>query len=322
MVAPFWVPVQSLKRISSDRNNPFPSMKSAKNGVILLLFCAAAALGLLAWRQYQELVVLRSSAMRPSERADFRERAWEAQRRIDQLEKTLIEVRQSNEADLQNLDQNRAIESALGSWVKLMGQPQTQALLAAQQRINVKSRYAGLFAKLKLPPEQLSKLEGLLADRQLAATDAVSVSLQKGVNPLQDPGAFQAMVTGSQAEVDQQIKETLGESSYSEYSNYLQTQGLRSVMHQIQESLSYGSTPLSSDQSAQLSQIIAQTGPAPAGGSLNAGNLSGSNPAGIITDETLSRAKGLLFPPQLDVLEQIQQGQQAKAKMNQLLTAP
>jgi len=89
-------------------------------------------------------------------------------------------------------------------------------------------------------------------------------------------------------------------------------------VNQLQQDLSYTETPLTSAQAEQMAQLLAQT--APTGSDTPpSGNR---NPGSVITDETLSRAQGVLSPAQLQALQEIQQQQQARAQLNRRMSLP
>ena len=57
-------------------------MNTPKNYLILFLVLITLGCGTLAWRQYQELVALRASALNNDERADLQKRLWAAEKAI------------------------------------------------------------------------------------------------------------------------------------------------------------------------------------------------------------------------------------------------
>ena len=103
-------------------------------------------------------------------------------------------------------------------------------------------------------------------------------------------------------------------------------------MNQLEQRLSYSQTPLTADQSNQMVGILAATAPQHGGdqsgarANLMSSGLGGNaaqalvgNGGSRITDGTIAQAQGVLTGPQLDALKQLQDEQQAQAKMAQAL---
>jgi len=79
--------------------------------------------------------------------------------------------------------------------------------------------------------------------------------------------------------------------------------------------LSYTATPLSGAQSQQLVDILGRTGP------LRTSDVGGGNAANnsTVTDATIAAAQGVLAPPQVQALQEIQQQQQAGRELQRLM---
>src|SRR5208283_435844 len=116
-------------------------------------------------------------------------------------------------------------------------------------------------ANVKLTPAQLAQFQQLLLERQNVANDVLLSATQQGINPMDDPEEFRQMVKQAQAEVDTQIQAALGPDTYAQFQSFQQSQGQRTVATQLQQDLSYTSTPLTDAQRDQVSQVIAQSNP-------------------------------------------------------------
>ena len=294
-----------------------------KNALIVLFALVALGMSGFAWRQYQELVALRATAMSASERADFQKSVWDAKKRVQQLEGQLALIRSravegvdtgaASDAPAAGNAQNRMISEAVSGWLAAMNDPEAQRLSALQQRAQISSRYAGLFRSLALSTDKLAQMKDLLLEKQTARNDVLLAAAQQGINPLTDPGALRKLESDLQAEIDNKIKTTLGPDGFAQFQAYQQTQGQRGVVGQLQESLSYTAAPLTPAQSEQMVTILGQTGP-PRGAN---GAASANN--GTVTDATIAAAQGVLAPTQIQVLQEIQQQQQAGAALQQLM---
>ena len=310
-------------------------MHSAKNYLISLLALTTLAGGALAWRQYQELITLRAAALNPHERADWQKRVWDAEKRRTDLEAELAaqapkeEPGATSDAPGENGDPTvrprpRRNEFR-NEFAALMDKPEIQRLLAVQQRAALDARYADLFKSLNLTPEQLEKFKNLLVEKSTAVMDVMAAAREQGANPRTDRDAFRKLVADAQADVDASIRATLGETGFAQYKEYEQTQPQRGLVDQLEQRLSYSSTPLTPEQSAQMVKILAATSPTKAGaatrvvvggpGQMVAGAV-GMGGKVKITDATINQSLGVLAAPQIDALRQIQEEQQAQAQLS------
>ena len=296
-----------------------------KNSLIVLLALVAVGMAIFAWKQQGELVELRAAAMSSTERAELQKRVWDSEKHARQLETQLAAIR-SSAADGGGLvasadaapaggAQNRVLGDVVNSWLSVMNDPEAQRLMAQQQRGQISSRYAGLFRSLGLPPDKLAQFKDLLLEKQSVRNDVLLAATQQGINPMTNPAEFRQLETNAQAEIDAKIKTTLGPDGFSQFETYQATQGQRGVVNQLQDSLSYTATPLSGAQSQQLVDILGRTGP------LRTSDVGGGNAANnsTVTDATIAAAQGVLAPPQVQALQEIQQQQQAGRELQRLM---
>ncbi len=318
-------------------------MKSLKNFVVVLLALLLLGGGVLAWNQYQELVRLRIAVGSASDRADLQRRLTDAERRLRALQDQLAAARaRPAEGEDVAADEPNAAPPVrggrrgapgggrFGQLQALMNNPQIQKLAAIQMKAALDNRYAALFKSLNLPAAQLDQLKDLLVQKQQAQQDARQAAMQQGLNPRTDPQAYQQAIAAAQGPVDDQIKASLGDAGFSQYQQYQETLPERGTVSQVQQTLSYSSTPLTDDQANQLVQILAQTAPATAnngrggGGGFGGGGGpfgGGQGPSTPITNQTITAAQTILSGSQLQALQQIQQQQQAQQQMQQLMQA-
>jgi hypothetical protein len=292
---------------------------------LLLVALLAVGASVIAWREYRELLPLRSaSAVNTAERAALQKTAWDAQRRAKQLADQLAALRAqiaaggfvaTAPADGAAADtaQNRVIGNVVNTWLDMMNDPEAQQLMALQQKAQISSRYAPVLRALKLTPDQIAQFKALLLEKQTVRNDVLLSATQQGINPLQNPQELRDLEASAQAEIDAKIKTVLGDDAYAQFQNFQQTQGQRGIVNQLRDSLSYTATPLTKEQSDELVPILARTGPP-----------RDANPARVatnatVTDATVSQAQQILSPPQLDALKEIQQQQQAGAKLQQYM---
>ena len=306
-------------------------MNTPKNYLILFLVLITLGCGTLAWRQYQELVALRASALNNDERADLQKRLWAAEKRKHELEASLAAKRDPGNGDPADGPEggpggdrrggNR--NNLAGNFLAMMDKPEIQKLMAIQQRAALDARFATLFKNLNLSPAQLEQFKNLLVEKQTALTDALAAARAQGINPRTDPEDFQKLVTDAQAEADSSIKATLGDAGYAQYQQYQQTLPQRNVVNQLSQSLSYTNTPLTDDQTEQMVSILAANTPASTNSTANniratvtsAFGIGGPGQTSPITNDAITQAATVLAPAQVTALQQLQATQLAQAQL-------
>ncbi len=308
-------------------------MQTPKNYVILLLTLTTIAGAVLAWREYQDLTELRASLLTKDERADWQKRLWAAEKNRTDLEKEIATLKQpapaaEEPASAESAAPERTREPRRGgraNFMAMMEQPEMQRLVAVQQKAALDARYSALFKSLNLTPEQLDKFKNLLVEKRTAMMDVMAAAREQGINPRTDRAAFDKLVSDAQAEVDASIRSTVGDAGFNQYQDFEKTVPQRNVVNQLEQRLSYSSTPLTSAQSEQMVAILAATATARGGNRAipapltNAGaGMFGAFPGGTpqITDATINQSLGVLAGPQVDALRQLQQEQQAQAALS------
>ena len=278
-------------------------VKSSKTYVILLLAATTVGGAMLAWRQYGELVELRASAMNRDERADLQKRVWELEKLNRELQDQLAAHRDptdvegllavATEGERSTRDRGgrgerggdsrgRGSSSGLqqaNAIRELMSKPEVQAMITLQQRAAVEARYAALFKNLNLPVEQIEKLKTLLSDRSSTMQDIMSVARDQGINPRENPEAFRKLVADAQNEINNSIKSVIGEQGFAQLTTYEQTLPQRNLVNELQQRLSYTSTPLTAAQAEQMVQILASNPPSRQA-STSPGSAEGGRPPG------------------------------------------
>jgi hypothetical protein len=256
-------------------------VNSPKNYLILLLAVTTIGGALLAWRQYTDLTELRAAAMNKDERADLQKRIWDLEKLNRALRDQVASQRGPNaEGDglATAIDGERPERDGRGRGGRgdprrdgfgqqftairdLMAKPEVQAMVNLQQQSAIDGRYAALFKNLNLQPDQVDRLKTLLAERSTTNMDVMSAARDQGIDPRQNPEAFRKLLGDAQNEINNSIKGVIGEAGFAQLTNYEQTLPQRNVVNQLEQRLSYSSTPLTSSQSEQLVQILANTAP-------------------------------------------------------------
>lgn len=317
-------------------------MKSPSNVLIALLAASVLAVGLLAWSQYRELILLRAQ-IAANDGAALSKKLDAAQKTIRSLEDRLAAMRGRGmrEGDAAGGPAGedagpggrRGPGGRFGGFAALGNNPEFQKLMAIQAKGRISQTYGPLFKALNLSPDQLSQFQSLLADKQQAMMDVLQAAREQGINPRTDPEGFKTLMTQAVSQTDQSIQQALGDAGFQQYQQYQQTLPERNTVNSLQQQLSYSQTPLTDDQANSLISVLQQTQPQRAGngtsGTSDGAGGGGPNIMAImngggtakVTDETLAQAAGVLSAPQVAVLQQVQQQQQAQQQIQQLMRA-
>lgn len=215
-----------------------------------------------------------------------------------------------------------------GRFFSMMEKPEVQRLLGIQQKAALDSRFASLFQSLNLSPADLDKFKNLLVEKQTASMDAVAAARAQGLTGPENRDAVHEAIVNAQAEVDNSIRSTLGDAAFAQYQTYEQTLPERNVVTQLQQRLSYSSSPLTDAQSDQIIALLAanapqsqkNSGPPPiaifSGGNVGFGTGPFRGGGGVpITDGVIAGSQGILNNVQIAALTQLQQEQQAQAQL-------
>ena len=281
-------------------------MKTSSLLIAALTLVAAATSGL-AYYEFKRLQAIRPDALAPAERARLQQAAWDAQKRIHQLESQLAAVSAMGAtatAAKTGGDHGGAMGQLAADYLARLDDPEVRRIMDLQRLAAINRQYAQFFHDAHLSPEQIRQFQQLMLERQRAETDVLMAATQQGVNPMSDPQAFRDLVKNAQAEVDQQLSAALGADQYAQMKSYQQGQAQRAVVNQLSQDLSYSDTPLTDAQRQQLVSAVASTNPT-GGSSVNA--------------KTLAAAQGFLAPAQLQALQNLQQLQQANAQLGQMM---
>lgn len=330
--------------------------------VLALVFAGASTL---AWRQYQELVILRAATLAGDERAAFETRLAELKRHTNDLQAQLAtlqlaknaaesaaDVAQARATARESAAMERAQIAALlakdsggaskqDEAFELLGAladtPEFQKLLALEQHGQVDAKYAALFRKLHLNPEDQVRLETLLTDKQSAFADAMIAAHDQGLTGKDARDLANAVANATQKDINASIKDLLGPQDFNQYQSYERTLPQRAVVDQLAQRLSYTAGPLTTGQQDRLVQTLAATAAAPQSipgasaknvkpvppvaplpGAL-AGLGIGSVPSAPITTTAVAQAQSFLSPQQVAALQQMRQQQQAQQTLNNVL---
>jgi hypothetical protein len=260
-------------------------VKFSKTYIILLLAVTTIGGAAFAWRQYGELVELRASAMNRDERADLQKRIWDLEKANRELQAQLdaqqggeiddlLAVTTDGERPTSSRDRggrserggdsrgrgSSGIQQAV-AMRELMSKPEVQAMVSLQLKSAIETRYAPLFKNLNLPTEQIERLKILLAERVTTMQDVAAAAREQGISPRENPEAYRKLFADAQNQINAGIKSAIGEQGFAQLTNYEQTLPQRNLVNELQQRLSYTSTPLTAAQAEQMVQILAANTP-------------------------------------------------------------
>ncbi len=116
-------------------------------------------------------------------------------------------------------------------------------------------QYGALFQQLNLTPEQTATLKDLLEKKMLAGTDAGFSMLDNTLDASQRADLAK-QVKNQTDDLENQIKQFLGDASYQTFQNYEKTVPDRTVVSQFNDQLAGTATALSAQQQDQLTQAM------------------------------------------------------------------
>lgn len=305
---------------------------SPKNVLLALLTVALLALAPLAWWQRQRIAGLEQAAARDAAAlAAAQKKASDTEQQLASAEKRRAELEaERTETRTRAAERTRpaAGTQVARSVPNVLENPAMQRMLATGMRAALDQRYGTLFRQLKLSPAELEKLKDLLTERQMSTLDAMNAARAQGVAA----GELPALMSKVQADIDQGIRQLLGDERYPRYENFNQHSASYAALDQVERRLSYTNAPLDATQSEALLRILIETAPpAPAEGGIPARNMIVQSFAGAaapilgamsgpaITNETIARASTVLSPAQTEVLRQLQAEQQSQTSAMQAM---
>jgi hypothetical protein len=182
---------------------------------------------------------------------------------------------------------------------ELMKDPEFAAAMKLEQEARIDQRYGALFKQLNLPAEKIAELKSMLAERENAMRDVMASAAAQGLNPRESRDELRQLAADMQAEVDNAIKTTFGDSVLTSINTFNDAAPQRSTINDLSQKLVYSSQPLNDTQSRMLTTILAETG-------------QQNGRTTLITDATIARAQGVLMPSQVAALKKLQSEQQAQ----------
>lgn len=243
-------------------------MKTTSTLLAAVFAFVALGLGALAWRQHQELIRLRATALTAGDRATLQKRVWEAEKRAKDSEARALAAR--GEAPAADAGPGPAGDPAKPAAPAAVGKkgpsqqeilafltnPEIQLVLAKTFRDQVDARYGTLLKSLNLPGPEQARLRGLLIERQGAVIDVAAALLASGGKPKDKD--MHALVAVAQDETDRKLQAAFGPEVYNRFQAYENAQIFRGGITDLQKGLARVNTPLDAAQAEKFTTSISQ----------------------------------------------------------------
>ena len=189
--------------------------------------------------------------------------------------------------------------------------PQLRHVLAQSYRAQFKIRYGPLFHELGLRPEEIDRFGNLQLKMFSDIYDLQQAARLRNPGAAPDDPALAGLEDKIAGQRDAALRDLLGEPGFQKYTQYEATLPAQPLVNSVAANLYYSPTPLSAQEAAQLTRIIAaQIPPSPRDSfglpKVDAGSLN--------WDNILSQAQGALLPGQVAALQSLR----AQAELDQL----
>jgi hypothetical protein len=322
-------------------------LRQALTWLLAFAFIATASW---AWHQHFEVLRLQAASLSPRTRADLQDRLQALEKRKNELEAEVADLRRrlGSIADLEDMQtaadgtateaggqggnpkNHQTLSPAEHALLTLLQEPDFRQLWMIQQKAQLDGQYGDLLRNLHLPPAEADRFRSLLLDKQVALLDVLAAAQAQGLTGPDARDTIRQLLKASQDMIDTNIRDLLGASDYSQYRYYEKTLAQRGEVTQLEARLLHTSTPLQGYQVNQLTGILAQDAAAQQKAAKAAGTsvvkitvpgtgITGTVSSVPISNDAVTRAQGILTAPQLQALQQMQQEQIAQQIIRQLL---
>ena len=203
---------------------------------------------------------------------------------------------------------------------------------AEYKRLQVISRagfqkmdHAALANKLNLTSEQRISFYAFLEEKSLSRSDVYAAARSQG---LRDREIIQRLVEQQKAEIDQSMRESLGQEIFNAYQHYEESRSARHYAVLVEKRLLNSPNPLTSAQREQITEIMYRTRvqSADVSAALNhnpdADQMvldTGIQYPRAFSQTGLAQSRGILSPDQYEALNEVAREIEARLKMSDLI---
>jgi hypothetical protein len=282
-------------------------MVNLRQFVIAVLGSVVAVLSVMVWFQHRQVAESSSGSEAPSRRDGLYGKFPGSHRRV------VDGVAERDEKATNHPMQRVSV---------LMQDPLFIRALVSHQRTLLDNRFADLFRRLDLTPEELDQIRSLLIEKQNSALDVLMLS-RSDLDLAVASAEVNAAADMARTEVDAAIELTLGPERFALFKHYEETLPQRTTVQQLAQRLSYSDSPLRSEEAEALVNLMVEVGGevknALPGVSVVVNPetqqavpiVHGMEKSSQITDEVLVKAQTVLEPQQVVAFRQLRQEQGA-----------
>jgi hypothetical protein len=232
-------------------------MKRASPTLAIVFFLGCLALAVLAFRQRSEIVRADSvGAAAHSQIDDLQHQVLSLKAARDQSDKQIAQLTAASASQKAQSGGDSGGTRIVHISDILKEHPEYTAIYMKQFRRNVDRMYGSGLSNLNLPPDQLSQLKNLLAERQMSNTDAEQAAQAAGLVP--GTPAWQAAMSQASQDVQHQISSILGPNSDSILAQLQARSNIQSqVQYNYAPDFEDAGIPLTPEQTNGLIQAMA-----------------------------------------------------------------
>jgi len=203
----------------------------------------------------KEIAGLKSNAKAlAQEKEKSRQETEEYKKQIAQLKTDVTDAIETAETAAETAEEGDGASKFAEGLAEMMETPEMRETVRMQlQGAIIDPVYGSLMKDLNMSSADREKFTEILMEKYMAGMDMFSV-MQSG-----DKDAYkklQVEIEERQQEVNDKIKEMLGDENYKKYEYYQKTEQERMVMGQLNQRLSYSDNAISGDQNEQLIKVM------------------------------------------------------------------
>lgn len=290
---------------------------TAKPALTVLFGAIAIAASWFAWREFRAAGEARATLAREAQvRAALQgelARAAEHNRFLARHRAELeARTRQPGSPAAPAAEHRRpALTPEAGMWVKIALDPRLQNLEVKRTRAYLALQYGEFFHARHWRSDQIAQFEDLLTAHDAQRRDIVAAAVAMGLQR-EDP-EIAALLDDDKKRQEADVAALLGPEANRQLEDFRQGEAARNVAGELASELLFTASPLSTQQSAQLVQVLQATR------SADPATSGATAPGGIGWEAALKQAAAFLSPAQQAEFESTVAGARYREAQNQVM---
>ncbi len=187
--------------------------------------------------------------------------------------------------------------------------PEARSRYLQAFRAGLATTWGLLFQELNLSPDQVEKLEDLLAQREDNDITVKATASARGL--AESAPEIQALDDQLDATNKAALKDLLGKANYATVRNYMHAEEVIPIVDQLAGDAYHTSSPLTADQAMALTQALVDSSQ-----KMDSGRVIANT---VDWGQVLERAQAILAPAQFATFAAIQQQEQSHLQMEAVL---